>query len=29
MHAFRTYIFAKAYTHVAARFGCDSWPTCS
>jgi len=24
MHAFRTYIFAKAYTNAAARFVCDS-----
>jgi len=28
MHAFLTYIFAKAYP-AAARFVCDSWPTCN
>jgi len=30
MHAFRDYIFAKAYTRcsAAARFGCDSSPNC-
>jgi len=28
MHAFRT-LFGPKLIHAAARFACDSWPTCT